>query len=165
MGCVPGPAALAHAFKVVEGLIQAENRMQSRQANPYFRWNAGAWFGAIAGSTAWMIVTAGYLIANGQFRVAALPIGCFFVTNLVGLIVWANRERVAPFRALMFILSVIGVTLPIAWITIARGASPQTLAQMNWPTSDIWNVVAILLVPATMACLYFLERRARNAQS
>ncbi|MCM2373903.1 hypothetical protein [Aporhodopirellula aestuarii] len=128
-----------------------------------FQWNTGAWFGSIAGGTAWMIVMAGFLVANRQLLVAAVPAGCFVITNMIAFALWTRRELNNPFSGLMAILAVLAFTVPLSYIAVSVWGSQESLAQMNWPSSAIWHVVVLLLVPAMMAWLYVLERHSQNA--
>ena len=48
-----------------------------------FQWNVGGWFGASLGGSAWMIVTAGFLLFHDQpalawFRPSVLQLFCWY---------------------------------------------------------------------------------------
>lgn len=130
-----------------------------------FQWSVGAWFGSVAGSTAWMLVTAGFLLAHQQGYVACIPISCFTITNLVALLLWSRRKQLDPFFAFIIQLAVIAVTMPTAWIAVACWGSPAALAQMSWPSHPIWNYVVLFMAPAAMLWFWYVERQSRNAES
>ena len=127
-----------------------------------FQWSFGSWFGAVAGSTAWMLVTAGFLVAHGQYWVASIPVGCFLATNVVAMVLWRRRDVLDPFVALITILTVVGLAVPTAWITVRYWGSPTALAQMSWPSAAFWNYVVFTLGPVAMLWSWLLERRSRN---
>lgn len=126
-----------------------------------FQWNAGGWLGAALGGTGWMVVTAGFLVINQEFVVAAIPLSCFLFTSLIAHGLWMRRERLDPFLSLMAFLAVLSIATPVAWITTRNWASPETLGQMDWPSWYGWNVVMLLLMPGLMVWFYFAERRSR----
>lgn len=126
-----------------------------------FQWNAGGWFGSVVGTTLWMLVVAGFLIANRQW-LAVVPIGCFVIINSIAWVLWSRRGQRDPFSSLMILLASVGVAVPIALATIASGTPPLP-TQMNWTSSALGIVAVVLLVPAMMAWFYILERRARQS--
>ncbi len=77
-----------------------------------FQWNPGGWWGASLGATAWMLVTAGFLVAHDQAGLSPVPIACFLLTNLVAGFLWVRRERLFPFQGLLILLSVLAVAVP-----------------------------------------------------
>jgi hypothetical protein len=135
--------------------------IQPRRGTGRFQWNVGAWSGSVIGNTAWMIVTSCFLLVNRQELIAAVPVGCFLVTNLIACTIWMRRERLDPFLSMMVILSVLSVTIPVAWVATQAWASSEALEQMNWPSGTTWKVV-VLLAPAVMVWFIILEHRARS---
>ncbi len=125
-----------------------------------FQWNAGGWFGSSVGSTAWMVVTACFLVFHGQILLAAVPLACFQIANAVGLILWQRRDRIFPFTALMLLFVVLSITIPLTWVIVASFASPAALTQMNWPLSVFATIAVFCLVPAMMALFVYLERQS-----
>lgn len=139
--------------------------IQPRRGPGKFQWNAGAWFGNVLAGTGWIIVTAGFLVVNLEFAVAAIPLGCCLITFLVACGLWQRREQLDPFFSRMLLLSVLAIATPVAWIATRELASPGTLAQMNWPASARWDVVISLVVPVGMLGFYIVEGRANRKQS
>lgn len=128
----------------------------------HFRWNVGGWFGSAVGGTAWMMLAAGFLVANDQWIVATAPLACFFITNTVALWLWKKRDRTPAFRAYMILMSVLAIALPVTCFSIATWGATNSLEQMNWPTSSAAMIVVFLLVPALMAWFCFLEYYAKR---
>ena len=124
-----------------------------------FQWNGGGWLGAAVGGTAWMVVTAGFLAVNHEV-VAAVPFGCFLITSVCAYSLWMRREQLDPFSSHVAFLAVLSIATPVAWFSTDKWASPETLAQMSWPSWYGWNVVMLLVVPGVMLWLYVSEYRA-----
>ena len=123
-----------------------------------FQWNAGGWFGAALGSSAWMIVTAGVLIFHDQRALALIPTITFAIVVAASVFLWGRRARIYPFTALMTLLCLLAVALPVVWIVVSTGAAPEALAAMNWPASTWATALAVLLVPVLVIWFVVLER-------
>lgn len=81
---------------------------QSRLGPGRFQWNTGGWFGTQLGSTVWLILAAAIQLPGyPEARVVALS--CFLVPNIFGLMLFLNRNRVAPYPAIQWLIGVIGV--------------------------------------------------------
>jgi hypothetical protein len=131
-----------------------------------FQWNAGGWFGATLGSSAWMLVTSSILIAHHQPWIASIAASGFLANLVVSLVLWNFRDRVSPFPALMTILGFMAFTLPLVWLIVQTYASPESKNAMNWPVSRWSTVFVLILVPALMFWFTYLERLAKlNHQS
>ncbi len=128
-----------------------------------FQWNPGGWWGASLGATAWMLVTAGFLVAHDQAGLSLVPIACFLLTNLVAGFLWVRRERLFPFQGLLILLSVLAVAVPVAWTAVGGWASREVLQNMNWPSSVFVSGQVFLLVPAIMIWFGRLEYLATRS--
>ena len=135
--------------------------MQPKKGAGRFQWNAGGWFGPVIGSTAWMIGPAGCLIAHRRW-LAAVPIGCFVIMNLLGWILWRFRDRLAPFPALITMLASLAMAVPIILATTALG-TPNSPPQMNLPSSPLGWLVVVLFVPAMIVWFYVIEHRSKRS--
>ena len=135
--------------------------IQPRIGAGRFQWNARGWFGSVIGSTTWMLVAAGFLIAYRQW-LALVPIGCFVIINSIAWVLWRRRDRLDPFSSLMMILASIAVAVPIALAT-SVWRMPEMPWQMNWTDSPVGYVVAVLLVPTMIAWFYIIERRTNRS--
>lgn len=125
-----------------------------------FQWNRAGWFGASLGSTAWMLVTAGFLIVQNQTLLALVPAIGFAVTLAASMMLWARRDRIYPFAALMALLTLLALTMPLVWFIVSSYGTATALALMNWPTSRAVAVGVAAIVPLSMLWLIFLERSA-----
>jgi O-antigen/teichoic acid export membrane protein len=82
------------------------------QANPLTpnplasHWHAGGWFGSQLGGTAWLFVAA-LVVASESPQSAVVLLGCGAASNLVGCLLWAQRARLDPYRALQILVVVI----------------------------------------------------------
>ena len=137
-------------------------QVRPKMGKGQFQWNGGGWLGAAVGGTAWMVVTAGFLVTNQELAVAAVTFSCFFFTGLLAYGLWMRREYLDPFLSLMAFLAGLSIATPVAWLTSRKWASPETLAQMSWPSWHGWNIVVPLLVPGIMVSFYVAECRAKS---
>ena len=135
---------------------------ESQVDRGHFRWNFGSWFGSVAGGTAWMILAAGFLVADDQWMVATAPLASFLITNSVALWLWKNRYRTPAFRAYMILMSVLAIALPLTWFSIATWGNTNSLWEMNRTTSSVVTIVVIFFVPAMMSWFCFLEHVAKR---
>lgn len=137
-----------------------ERRIMKRSVvgNGYLQWNAGGWFGGVIGSSAWMPVVAGFLIAGRQTSVAIIPTLCFVAAVALACLLWRKRDHVQPFNALMVMLLLLSVTIPVTWISTSLNASKENLIAMNWPESRGLLICTFLISPMTMLYFFFLER-------
>ena len=97
-----------------------------------FQWNAGGWFGASLGSSAWMLVTSCFLVAHNQPLVATIAASGFLAIFFASLVLWRRRDRVHPFHALMAIPGLMAFTLPIVWLFVPTYASAESKNAINW---------------------------------
>lgn len=134
---------------------------QARAGSGYFQWNFYGWFGASVGSTAWMVVAAGFLLYYDQASLAFVPLGGMAMTLVVAVQLWSRRDRVNPFAALMMLLGALAVILPVVWCVITRHVSADAAAAMNWPQSNFVNMAVAAMPPLMMLWFYFLEHSTR----
>jgi hypothetical protein len=105
-----------------------------------------------------MIVTSCFLLLNSQPLVATVPAIAFAAVLMMSLLLWARRDRIYPFRAMMALLGLLAITFPIVWKVVQSYGSPQALAAMNWPVSRWPTILVFTVVPAVMIWFIFLER-------
>ena len=128
-----------------------------------FQWNKGGWFGAQVGSTLYLICLGCALM----FR-ALLPgiivLLCGIVPNIVGLLLWWNRDRLAPYRAIQrLLLTVFIFTLIACGTGIFCEHKTDIDHVFTGATRSSWIVV---VMPVLMLLFRLLERAAvtrRNA--
>ena len=82
---------------------------ESTQGNPLAsHWLASGWFGSQLGGTAWLFVSA-FVLAAHSLETAAIVLTCGLAANLVGCLLWSQRSRLDPYRALQLLVVVIGL--------------------------------------------------------
>ena len=123
-----------------------------------FQWNAGGWFGSSLGGSAWMIATACFLVFHDQPTLSLIPAVCFAIVLFVSLLLWAHRDRIYPFPALMALLGLLAIAVPLVSIVVPSYASPAALAAMNWPASTWPTILVCAIAPGLMIWFLFLER-------
>jgi hypothetical protein len=110
-----------------------------RSAHPLSsHWQAGGWFGSQLGGTAWLFVGA-MVIATESLSSAAVLAACGLAANVVGTLLWSQRTRLDPYRALQVLAATIVFAGAIAtrWLEL-RGefqlldprVSPHTMYVM-----------------------------------
>ena len=78
-----------------------------------FQWNAGGWFGASLGSSAWMVVTSCFVAVHDQPLLAFIPAVGFTIVLIASLTLWARRNHIYPFTAMMWLLGLIAIVMPL----------------------------------------------------
>ena len=129
--------------------------MQCKRGLGVFKWNTGGWFGTQVGSTCWLFFAA-ILFLSQTPPLAALLLGCFVVANLVGTLIWMNRGKVDPYRAIQVLLLVV-----FAFTTIAM-VSADWLGFMRELDQRVKNprllYLVLLMFPALMTMFHFQNR-------
>lgn len=128
----------------------------SREDSQY-RWNAGSWFGGAIGSTAWMVITACFLVGFGQTGLAVVPVVCFVVTISAAIVIWCCRARLSFISGMMSLIGILAFTIPIAWLTTSVFASDDALASMNWPASSLVTAFVLFAAPVVGLWVVFVE--------
>lgn len=123
-----------------------------------FQWNAGAWFGLSLGGSAWMLVTACFLLVNGQIILASIPTTCFALVLIVSALLWSRRHSIYPFSALATLLGLLAIVFPLVWCVVQSFGSPSVLTAMNWPESRWITFLVFAIVPAGMIWFFVLEK-------
>jgi hypothetical protein len=122
------------------------------------QWNAGAWFGSSLGSSAWMLVTACFLLVNGQTIPASIPTIGFALVLIGSALLWSRRHSIYPFSALMALLGLFAITFPVVWCVVRSFGTPSALAAMNWPESHWITILLFAIIPTGMIWFLVLEK-------
>jgi hypothetical protein len=82
-------------------------------------WNAGGWFGSQLGGTAWLFIAA-LVVASQSLSSSAVLLACGLASNLLGYLLWMQRARLDPYRALQVLASVIVIAGAFAtrWLEV-----------------------------------------------
>ncbi len=123
-----------------------------------FQWNAGAWFGSSLGSSAWMLVTACFLLVSGQVILASIPITGFTLVLIGSTLLWSRRHSIFPFSALMTLMGLLAIAFPLVWCAVQSFGSPSALTAMNWPESRWATILVFAVAPAGMIWSFILEK-------
>lgn len=122
-----------------------------------FQWQSGGWFGGVLGGAAWLVPAAAILALHGQPVLALLPAACCLLMVVTGIALWYRRDRLQPFAALLGMAVLFSCLTPLAWFTISQLATDQTLAALNWPQHGLVDALAVLIGPAIIVGLCWLE--------
>jgi hypothetical protein len=100
--------------------------MSSKLHSSPFVWNAGAWFGAMIGSTIWLLALG--VGALSEDRTTAVVVSATFVAaNLWGILLWRRRARLSAAAIVTANIRVPSVLVP-HWAI----ALPLLLMAMFW---------------------------------
>lgn len=141
---------------------------QSRVGPGRFQWNTGGWFGTQLGSTVWLILAAAIQL-RGYPEARVIALSCFLVPNIFGLILFLNRNRVAPYPAIQWLIGVIGIVWVIALVYLNRSGLVQEIDPRLGYGQWGFYLVPVLL-GGLMAIFHVMERNAvkkrkQNAES
>jgi len=124
-----------------------------------FTWNAGGWFGAQLGSTLWMLILGGLLLARDP-ATGLLCLAGGLGLNGLGLGLWLARRRLRPYLGIQAFL--LGTSLVVAVLVLvvnARGLSRPPEAGALVATYLPWWVIT--LPPGLMAGMAWLRHQRR----
>lgn len=120
-----------------------------------FQWNAGSWFGAMLGCTAWMVPTAGILFARSDWIAASIVVTCFAIAIVSALVFWNQQANVKARVAMQWMMLILGVMTAIVFVAFQFLASSAFLAAIHWSP---WYWLLLLLFPALAIQFYFIQR-------
>ena len=129
--------------------------MQCKRGTGRMQWSTGGWFGSQVGSTCWLFGSA--ILFLRQFpSLAAWLLGCFVLANLVGTIIWMNRSKVDPYRAIQVLVLVIFASTTMAMV------SADCLGLLGELDLRVKNprllYLMLLMFPALMTLFHFRNR-------
>jgi len=129
-----------------------ENEAQPKSGA--FRWNAGGWFGAQIGATAW-IALLGILLLFDAPLLGALVLALAAAPNVIGIILWRMRDRIRTYPAVQALIVAAGLAglMAIVSIDIAGRIPVRPRSSAYW---------SLLVYPAVMVVLHLQNRAARR---
>lgn len=133
--------------------------MQCKRGAGRFQWNGGGWFGGQVGSTCWLLL-AGVAFFGQAPALAALLFGCFALANLVGTIIWRNRDKIDPYRGIQALIGVLFVFAAIALVCMDYYGLLAGLDD-RFENARVWYLV-LLMYPGLMTMFHF-QNRAKAA--
>jgi hypothetical protein len=122
-------------------------------------WQASGWFGAQLGGTAWLFISA-LVVARQSPQSAAVLLGCGLAANLVGCLLWSQRARLDPYRALQTLVAV---------VVLAGGAATRWLelrgefALLDPRVSPHAMYLLLLALSVVLLAVFEAKRRAAKA--
>ena len=127
---------------------------EPRQGTGTFQWNAGGWFGGQIGGTAWMLLAGVLVLAQGSLLGLVL-IACFLIPNVVGVVLWRLRDRIAPYPAVQALVVVMGVFALLA--LVAFDVSGRLAAYSEGSSRSVYW---ILMVFPTVMLMFHVQNRS-----
>jgi hypothetical protein len=125
-----------------------------------FQWNAAGWFGSLLGSTGFLALGAAYFLGVSG-TLSLIWLACWTLGLGVGIRLWGQRDRVAPYPALRTLMATLSMVVVIAIVSLLMLAPEATELVELSPTSA---VVCLAIMPALMLQFARMERRARQGQ-
>ena len=94
-----------------------------------------------------------------HFEAGVVTLSCFLVPNIFGLILSLNRNRVAPYPAIQWLIGVIGVVSIIFLVYLNRSGLVQEIdPRLSYGQ---WGFYLLpVLFGGLMASFHFMERNA-----
>jgi hypothetical protein len=125
-----------------------------------FEWNAGGWFGAQLGSTAWLFI-GGFVLLRGHPASGLALLGCGLAANLLGSLLWMQRRRLSPYRGIQVLVAICCAAglLAVRWLDL-RGELGLLDPRVG-PRSMYVLLLGLLL--GLLGLFASLERGARRA--
>ena len=124
-----------------------------------FQWNAGGWWGALLGGTAWMVPTAGVFLAKGDTVAAGVVAACFATAVICGVTIWQKRETLRALFGFQLILGILGVLTFFVLASFQFLASAKAQAILQWTP---WAWLLLLMFPAMMIHFYNIQRQTEK---
>ena len=119
-----------------------------------FRWNAGGWFGAQIGATAW-IALLGILLLFDAPLLGVLVLALAIAPNVVGTILWRMRKRIRTYPAVQALIVAAGLAglMAIVSVDIAGRIPVRPRSSAYW---------SLLVYPFVMVVFHLRNRAARR---
>ena len=121
-----------------------------------FQWELAGWFGAAFGSTAWFLYGSIALAWQGDAIHSAISALAWLVLVVLSAHLWARRDRVAPFTALVVFLITASFLMPIVWYVGWDSPTDDLLASLYW-IRGVRNLAACLIFPSALIAFTFRE--------
>ena len=121
-----------------------------------FQWNIGAWFGALAGINAPLLMVA-LISFRSEPSFGSVVCGLWILAIAAGVGLWLMRGRVPPYLALQSLMTISCVGAGAA-LLMADGFHLQIALDSRIPHAS--RYVALLIFPMLMAYFHLLEGRS-----
>ena len=133
--------------------------MQCKRGSGVFQWNKKGWFGGQIGSTCWLLFS---VFRLDSWLASIILITCFLASNLVGTVLWMNRDRLDPYKAIQVLLAETFLFAAIAMISMdCIGVLKDLDPRINNPSS----VYLLLLIFPALAVLLHLRSKTKQPET
>ncbi len=120
------------------------------QTSPHvspFGWSAAGWFGALVGSTIWLIVLGVGIFAD-DLTSGALALAGFAAGNLWGIALWRRRDRLSAYSGLQWMM--IGLLVVFAAVVLITKARVPSIVLPYW----------VIAVPLPLMAMFWMRQQA-----
>ena len=114
-----------------------------------FGWNASGWFGALIGSTLWMLAL-GVGVLSEDRTTAIVIFATFVAANLWGILLWRRRDRLAAYAGLQWLM--VGLLVAFAVAIVTANARTTSVAMPLWA----------IAMPLPLMGTFWLRQRGAN---
>ena len=132
--------------------------MQCKRGLGIFQWNKGGWFGGQIGSTCWLFFGAFRL---DSWLASIVLTTCFLTSNLVGTVLWMNRDKLDPYKAIQILLADIFLFTAIAMISMDCFG---VLKDLDPRINNSGSVYLLLLLFPALAVLLHFRNKSRQSE-
>jgi hypothetical protein len=120
------------------------------------RWNSGGWAGSVLGMSLWMVLAAGFALAQSEWTASAWLAVCGAGVVSVGMVLWRSRDRIAPLPAALILVSVSFIAA-IAAIRLLDSVPNVASIQGGLANHTWW----VSIYPAMALLMVFVDRKRR----
>lgn len=120
-----------------------------------FSWNISGWFGAMLGSTAWMLPVAAILLMERDARAAVIVSACCAFALTCTVLFWKQRSRVMARHAVHWMNLILAILTTTVLTTLQFLTSAAALTALEWTP---WAWCILLLFPALALHFYWMQR-------
>lgn len=124
-------------------------------------WNAGGWFGAQIGGTCWIAICAA-LLSMHDVTIATAVFTLFLAANVIGIVVWRNRDRISLYSGINVLLTVIGAVSLAAVFVIDRAGLWHVVEGVGGTVSARQMYVMIAVMIVGLLVLFWSRSRSRS---
>lgn len=126
----------------------------------YFHWQSPLqWFGVALGSSLWVAISSGVLLAKGQQVVGGVFAGVFVLLAALALLLWSRRERLSCCAAWQAWFAALGIGSLLA---LATAHATKTNSLINLSDGGLLFMYAGIVLGVPLLILDFRARQESN---
>ena len=121
-------------------------------------WNLGGWLGCQLGGSCWILV-AGLLAIPANLTVALIVIGLFVLGNVIGFLIWHQRDSLSPNKGVQILLPLLGIIGVTAVFVLDRAGIYESIQTGGSVSAELTYVALIVVISALMLMFWMMDKR------